>query len=215
MKPSDLATLAPAGRDALSRILSRATSASKRPVGAITARIREQQAPLAALSRPELVELAAQAITGMVLDDFAEPVTLWLPLPPSWNRVFKARAMPLGGGKFTAQVYKSSEGKAYEKAIAELAKVEGLSPWPKTQMLRFSGVVAMERAGCDMDDRLKVFFDALKGVLFDDDEQVAEYGTVRRIVDSKRPGITATFEPIAVDRYGDPTQPTLFQPTGV
>ena len=144
-------------------------------------------------------------------DDFAEPVRdLWLPLPPSWNRCFKARAMPLGGGKFTAQVYKSAEGKAYEKAIAALAKVEGLSPWPKTQMLRFSGVIAMERAGCDMDDRLKVFFDALKGVLFEDDEQVDEYGRVRRIVDSARPGITATFEPIPVDRYGEPTQPTLF-----
>jgi Holliday junction resolvase RusA-like endonuclease len=63
----------------------------------------------------------------------------------------------------------------------------------------------MERAGCDLDDRLKVYFDALNGVLFDDDEQVAEYGDVRRIVDGKRPGIQATFTPIAVDRYGAPT----------
>lgn len=186
-------------------LAARATSAVKKPrISAHGLTPKEFWAKVEEANQRELVlEPCPEA--------FAEPVRdLWLPLPPSWNRVFKARARPLGGGKYTAQVYKSAEGKAYEQAIVALAKVEGLTPWPKTQMLRFSGVVAMERAGCDMDDRLKVFFDALKGVLFEDDEQVAEYGQVRRIVDSKRPGITATFEPIAVDRYGDRTQPTLF-----
>jgi Holliday junction resolvase RusA-like endonuclease len=130
-------------------------------------------------------------------------VELWSPLPPSWNRVFKARAMPIGGGKFTAQVYKTAEAKEYAKAVAAGAAKAGVVMFPKGCMLRFSGVITMERAGCDLDDRLKVYFDALNGVVFEDDEQVAELSDVRRKV-GKSPGIQAVFTPIPVDRYGDP-----------
>ncbi len=130
-------------------------------------------------------------------------VELWSPLPPSWNRVFKARAMPIGGGKFTAQVYKTAEAKEYTKAVAAGAAKAGIVMFPKGCMLRFSGVITMERAGCDIDDRLKVYFDALNGVVFEDDEQVAELSDVRRKV-GKSPGIQAVFTPIPVDRYGDP-----------
>lgn len=132
-------------------------------------------------------------------------LVFWCPLPPSWNRVFKARAIPIGKGRFSAQVYKSAEAKAYAEAVRTAAVIDGIRPFPKDVMLRFSAVVAMERAGCDLDDRLKVYFDALNGVIFEDDEQVAEYALVRRIVDGQAPGVRATFTPIAVDRYGAPT----------
>lgn len=126
-----------------------------------------------------------------------------LPLPPSWNRVFKARAVRMGS-KWIAQVYKSAEAKAYAKDVLERCQEAGVVPFPRGVMLRFSGVVAMQRAGCDLDDRLKVYLDALQGAVFENDEQVAVIGEVVRIVDPKRPGVRATFEPIDVDRYGNP-----------
>lgn len=132
-------------------------------------------------------------------------VRLEIPLPPSWNRVFKARAMPIGGGRFTAQVYKTAEGKEYAEKVQALCVAQGLRPFPREQMLRLSGIVAMQRAGCDLDDRLKVSLDALQGFVFENDEQVAELA-VRRIVDPKRPGLRVVFEPIPFDRYGNPTR---------
>lgn len=135
-----------------------------------------------------------------------DALELWFPLPPSWNRTYLARAMQVAG-RWTAQVYKSKEAKEYARAVEAICAQRGVRPWPATTMLRLSGVVAMERAGCDLDDRLKVWLDACQGSVFEDDEQVAEFGNLRRIVDSKRPGITATFEVIAVDRYGEPTLP--------
>lgn len=134
----------------------------------------------------------------------ATKLELWFPLPPSWNRTYLARAIQVAG-RWTAQVYKSKAAKEYARAVEAICAQRGVRPWPATTMLRLSGVVAMERAGCDLDDRLKVWLDACQGSVFEDDEQVAEFGNLRRIVDSKRPGITATFEPIAVDRYGAPT----------
>lgn len=130
-------------------------------------------------------------------------LSLVLPLPPSWNRVFKARAVRIGG-RWTGHVYKSAEAKAYAKDVAERCAAARIVPFPKGVMLRFSAVVAMERAGCDLDDRLKVYLDALNGSVFEDDEQVAVIGEVVRIVDPKDPGVRATFEVIDVDRYGNP-----------
>lgn len=124
-----------------------------------------------------------------------------LPLPPSWNRAFKAAVMPVGGGRFRANVYKSKDAKDYAKAVAE--QLAGTVPYAKGVMLRVEGVVTMERAGCDLDDRLKVLFDTLIGIVFEDDEQVAELHIVRR-VDSKRPRVDLSFTVLDVDRYGEP-----------
>lgn len=141
---------------------------------------------------------------ALVERDVAEEngaVSLTLPLPPSVNRYFKSRAMKGPNGKWIAQVYKSSEAKLYAKQVEALCS--HLTPWPRAQMLRFTGLVVMERAGCDLDDRLKVLLDALQGFVYENDEQVAEFGNVRRIVDSKAPRVEISFLPIAVDRYGD------------
>lgn len=134
------------------------------------------------------------------------PVELVLPLPPSWNRVFKARAVPVGRGKFTAQVYKSQEAKQYAATVGAHVRRHLEEPFERHVMLRVSGDVVMARAGCDLDDRFKVLLDALQGHVFVNDEQVAEFGRVRRLVDSSNPHVRLTFEPIAVDRYGKATE---------
>lgn len=138
-------------------------------------------------------------------DALPPPVELVLPLPPSWNRVFKARAVPVGRGKFTAQVYKSQEAKQYAATVGAHVRRQLEEPFPRHVMLRVSGDVVMARAGCDLDDRFKVLLDSLQGHVFVNDEQVAEFGRVRRLVDSTNPHVRLTFEPIAVDRYGKAT----------
>lgn len=138
-------------------------------------------------------------------DALPRAVELVLPLPPSWNRVFKARAVPVGRGKFTAQVYKSQEAKQYAATVGAHVRRHLEKPFPRHVMLRVSGDVVMQRAGCDLDDRFKVLLDSLQGHVFVNDEQVAEFGRVRRLVDSTNPHVRLTFEPIAVDRYGKAT----------
>lgn len=130
-----------------------------------------------------------------------------LPLPPSWNRVFKARAIR-AGKMWTAQVYKSKEAKQYTAAVGSALRRQGIEepPYPRNVMLRISGDVVMARAGCDLDDRFKVLLDALQGLVFENDEQVAAFGDVRRLVDSSDPHVRLKFEPIPVDRYGKATR---------
>lgn len=179
------------------------------------ARLIENQRLAAARARPHLEATGTQEFVGLqrATERTSPPplpppsrqrVELWFPLPPSWNRTYLARAIPSKKkpGKWIAQVYKSAEAKEYADNVKELHA--GVRPWPASVMLRVSAVVAMERAGCDLDDRFKVWLDSLQGIVFDDDEQVAAFGDVRRIVDSAKPGITAIFEVIAVDRYGAP-----------
>lgn len=151
-----------------------------------------------------LVEPAAQ-LTLVKPDALPPAVELVLPLPPSWNRVFKARAVPVGRGKFTAQVYKSQEAKQYAATVGAHVRRFLEEPFSRHVMLRVSGDVVMARAGCDLDDRFKVLLDSLQGHVFQNDEQVAEFGRVRRLVDSTNPHVRLTFEPIAVDRYGKAT----------
>lgn len=177
-------------------------------------KLLENQRNAAARARPRPALVTPPPAPVEVRRTDATKLELWFPLPPSWNRTYLARAIQVAG-RWTAQVYKSKEAKEYARAVEAICAQRGVRPWPATTMLRLSGVVAMERAGCDLDDRLKVWLDACQGFVFDDDEQVAEFGNLRRIVDSKRPGITATFEVIAVDRYGEPTLPQTAKKHGV
>lgn len=134
-----------------------------------------------------------------------------LPLPPSVNRRFQARAVPtkkMRRGKaglervWVAQGYLDESVKEYYQLVdAQCRREKWPAPFPAEVMLRATGVVTMARAGCDLDDRLKCLFDSLNGRVYEDDEQVAELHMVRR-VDSARPGVVVTFEPLTVDRYG-------------
>lgn len=131
-------------------------------------------------------------------------VTVKVALPPSWNRMFLARAIPGPKGRAVAMVYKSAEAKKYAEHVGAYCRAHGISPYPALQMLSVSITVRMERAGCDIENRLKSFFDALQGHVYENDNQVAEYSRVARVVDSENPGITAVFTPLAVDAYGQP-----------
>ena len=105
-----------------------------------------------------------------------------------------------------AMVYKSAEAKKYAEHVGAYCRAHGISPYPASQMLSVSIAVRMERAGCDIENRLKSFFDALQGHVYENDNQVAEYSRVVRVVDSENPGITAIFTPLAVDAYGQPLE---------
>lgn len=133
-------------------------------------------------------------------------VTVRVALPPSWNRMFLARAIPGPRGRSVAMVYKSAEAKKYAEHVGAYCRAHGISPYPASQMLSVSIAVRMERAGCDIENRLKSFFDALQGHVYENDNQVAEYSRVVRVVDSENPGITAIFTPLAVDAYGQPLE---------
>lgn len=135
-------------------------------------------------------------------------LTLTMPLPPSWNAVFRAVAIPTktfkrGQRVWTARVHTTEAYETHRLLIDAQARREAWpTPWPKEQMLRFSADVYMPRAGCDLDDRLKVLFDSLEGYVYENDTQVAEYGRVRRFVDGGNTRVEACFEPIDVDKYG-------------
>lgn len=139
-------------------------------------------------------------------DALPPAVELVLPLPPSWNQAIKARAVPAGGGKWRAHVYESAEGKAYRAAVgSQLRRDAWPGPFERHIMLRVSGDMVVARAGNDLNNRFKVLFDALQGHVYEDDEQVAEFGRWRRLVDSTNPHVRLRFEPIPVDRYGKAT----------
>lgn len=162
-------------------------------------------------------ETGARQISLMPPAALPSPVELVLPLPPSWNRAFRAAAQPTkarhvrgpfrGERVWTARVYKSAEAEQYARAMGSHVRRAGLEePFERHVMLRVSGDIVMARAGCDLDDRFKVLLDSLQGHVFVNDEQVAEFGRVRRLVDSSNPHVRLTFEPIAVDRYGKATE---------
>lgn len=135
-------------------------------------------------------------------------VRIELPLPPSWNSLIRARSMPGPAGRAIAQVYKSKEARQYSELARAYCETHVPAPFPAEQMLSVAVELFMPRAGCDIENRLKTFFDSLQGHLYANDSQIAEYSRVTRVVDSKNPHIVATFSPIAVDKYGNPTEPT-------
>lgn len=178
---------------------ARATSASRRPA----VEPRDQR-----LSHPPM--------PGVVFDDDA-PIAAelspphWavtLPLPPSDNAINRCRGVylgvdPTGKPRVRGQMYKTEAWKAYASDVVTLLK--GRSPcyrWP--QMLEVGVRFTMPRAGSDTPNRLKALFDALEGLIFEDDEQVARLAYVERLVDPKAPGVYLEVRPIDVDRYGRP-----------
>ena len=106
---------------------------------------------------------------------------LELPWPPSSNRYWRASK---GRG-----LVPSDEAIAYKRRVAFLA--------PK--LLTFKGPVRVEvrafrpRAIGDLDNVLKVLFDALSGVIWLDDEQVQELAA-RRFDDPQRPRVEIEVE---------------------
>lgn len=90
-------------------------------------------------------------------------VTLTLPYPPSANRYWRyVRNHPVV----------SADAKAYRDGAGMMARHQGIAP--------FTGKVAMyielyrpQKSG-DLDNRIKILADALKGVAYNDDDQIVE-----------------------------------------
>jgi len=86
-----------------------------------------------------------------------------LPLPPSSNRYWR---------NYHGRMVVSDEATAYKTTVAMLAKCD--------RVTQLSGPVTVtvhvyrERQAGDLDNRLKVLFDAMQGVFFKDDAQVRE-----------------------------------------
>lgn len=88
-----------------------------------------------------------------------------LPYPPSANRYWRTTAR----GRHVI-TYPSEEAKAYKATVSRLGAALGLRPTSAAVELRLE-VYRPRRVG-DLSNRIKVLEDALKGIAFDDDDQV-------------------------------------------
>lgn len=147
--------------------------------------------------------------TSLLKVPLPKAARLTVPLPPSWNAAFRVTATPTkkrrrnGERVWVGRVHLSQEAEDYRRLVDAKLRREGWpGPFNRAQMLRVSGLIVMERAGCDLDDRLKILFDSLQGHVYENDEQIAELGRWQRIVDPKNARVELTIEPIAIDRYG-------------
>lgn len=101
-----------------------------------------------------------------VNDQWGGSTILGLPEPPSANRYWRC---------YRNRVVKSAEARAYQEVVALIA----------AKAVPFDGEVSVVltwwrgRASGDLDNRLKVTLDALKGLAYQDDRQVVEIHAFR------------------------------------
>jgi crossover junction endodeoxyribonuclease RusA len=142
-----------------------------------------------------------------------EPVTLILPYPVSANRYWRTY-MPKG---FKAPVTTvSAEAKAYKQAVRRIARSQGIvAPFPGRVAVRLRlypecPLDWQKRAQrdplgwddtvrcIDLDNAVKVLFDALSGVVFCDDSWVRGIASERMEPDGKPARVEATIFRYAV-----------------
>ena len=92
-------------------------------------------------------------------------IDLILPEPPSANRYWRV---------FRGRAVTSAEARAYKRRVALTSRCRPLDGPVAVTVRWFRG----RKAG-DLDNRLKCLLDALKGVAFADDRQVAEIHAYR------------------------------------
>jgi crossover junction endodeoxyribonuclease RusA len=111
---------------------------------------------------------------------------LMLPTPPSANRYWRT---------YRNRVVRSDEAVAYKAEVARIAQQQ-LPPTDK--MIRKGGKVGVvvhwvrQRRAGDLDNRLKVLFDALEGICYEKDSQIVEIHAYRR---DKNPELTVFGAP--------------------
>lgn len=113
-----------------------------------------------------------------------------LPYPPSWNRVWRYRVIvPKDRRKkpFVSS-YESEEGRAFKLAVGRL--LAGTRPLLGALELRMT--LYRPRKSGDLTNRLKLVEDALQGLAFHDDAQIAAQVT-RRLEDPERPRVEVTI----------------------
>lgn len=114
-----------------------------------------------------------------------------LPLPPTANfyfRIWRGRAVT------------SEEARAYKRTAALSAKAQGLRPIIDGEVSVSLRVFRPTMRG-DLDNRLKVLLDALRGIGYRDDSQIARIDAVQT-VDAKHPRVE-----VEIARLGAPPKP--------
>jgi crossover junction endodeoxyribonuclease RusA len=106
-----------------------------------------------------------------------EPVTLTLPEPPSANRIWRN-----GRGR----TYTSQAARDFKAAVLAAALIARIDRPVFHGPVRLTMTWYRQRKAGDLSNRIKVVEDALNGVVWDDDKQVAEIHVYR--VDGQRPG---------------------------
>lgn len=103
----------------------------------------------------------------------ARPITLQLPYPVSANRYWRSFGYnPRDGGKAKAVTFLSDEAKAYKEEVGWLAKAAGVRvPFTCHVEMRVR-LVPKDKVCMDLDNALKVTVDALKGIVYADDDQI-------------------------------------------
>ena len=128
------------------------------------------------LSAPIRSQEARTVRVGYAFDGNGRSLILTLPEPPSSNRYWRyaiVRKRPV--------VLLSAEARAYRKAVRE--GTEPCIPWDHFPLM---GPVAITltwyrgRKSGDLDNRIKQVLDALKGIAYGDDAQVAHIWALRK-----------------------------------
>lgn len=94
---------------------------------------------------------------------------LTLPMSPSANRYWRYD---------NGQVHVSTEAKQYKVEVTWLAKIAGLHE-PMTGQVAITLHVYRKQKSGDLDNRIKVLLDSLRGVVYEDDSQVVEIHAYR------------------------------------
>lgn len=111
-------------------------------------------------------------------------MTVTLPVPPSANIYWRTTR--------DGRTYVSKEARDYKELAARLAAVKGMRPIRGVDVEVHIDWFRERRVG-DLDNRLKVIFDALKGVAYTDDKQIAAIDA-RRFDDPKNPRIVVQVQ---------------------
>lgn len=112
---------------------------------------------------------------------------LVLPYPPSANRYWKT---------WRGRAVKSPEAKAYTLAVGGLCKVARAKPLDGPISVEISVYRPLRRG--DLDNRIKVTLDALRGHAFADDDQVVELHAYR-YDDKARPRVEVEVTPAVLE----------------
>jgi Holliday junction resolvase RusA-like endonuclease len=114
-------------------------------------------------------------------------VRLVLPVPPSWNRAYRQ-----GKGRF----YTPDTIHAFRQRVMVLGRNAGVKKFPRVQPVCISIWWFRSRQAGDLGKRCEVVLDALQGVWFVDDAQVAEEH-LYRLEDKAHPRLEVEVTAIA------------------
>lgn len=115
---------------------------------------------------------------------------LVLPYPPSANAYW---TIGRAGRSGRAMIIKTTEARLYQRTAGLLLRREGIRQ-PLTGNVSLEVTAYRPRKVGDLDNVLKVLIDALKGIVFEDDNQVVEV-LARRRDDAANPRVVVTVRP--------------------